>query len=126
MGNGCVAEDLALRQGAGRENILHGSLTDEQCCRSAKGSRLWSTAILAVGPAGILPVGSRLAGETPASPTGWKPVPRREAAKSKRGARQVPDAASIELLSIVCYSGGPPNLTVTSLEQLPVPASHTL
>jgi hypothetical protein len=41
-----------------------------------------------------------LAGETPASPTGWKPVPRREAAKSKRGARQVPDAASIELLSI--------------------------
>src|SRR6266404_7696072 len=58
-----------------------------------------------------------LAGETPASPTGWKPVPRREAAKSKRGVRELPDAASIELLSIVCYSGGPPNLTVTSLEQ---------
>src|SRR6266404_7696073 len=54
MGNGCVAEDLALRQGAWRENILHGSLTDEQCRCSAKGSRFWSTAILAVGPAGIL------------------------------------------------------------------------
>src|SRR6266403_2011665 len=68
MGNGCVAEDLALRQEpvvsevefqAWRENILHGSLTDEQCRRSAKGSRFWSTAILAVGPAGILPAGSR-------------------------------------------------------------------
>jgi len=30
--------------------------------------KFWSTAILAVGPAGILPAGSRLAGETPASP----------------------------------------------------------
>ena len=30
MGNGCVAGDLALEQGARRENILYGSLTDEQ------------------------------------------------------------------------------------------------
>jgi hypothetical protein len=32
--------------------------------------------------------------------------------------------ASIEVA--YCYSGGPPNLTVTSLEQFCVPASHTL
>src|SRR5437867_2657922 len=31
-----VAGDLALRQGARRENILYGSLTDEQRCLSAK------------------------------------------------------------------------------------------
>src|SRR6266403_2310639 len=31
-----VAGDLALRQGARRENILHGSLSDEQRRRSAK------------------------------------------------------------------------------------------
>jgi hypothetical protein len=30
IGNGCVARDLALQQGARKENILHGSLTDEQ------------------------------------------------------------------------------------------------
>ncbi len=34
--NGCVAGDLALRQGARRENILRGSLTDEQRRRSGK------------------------------------------------------------------------------------------
>jgi hypothetical protein len=34
--NGCVAGDLALRQGARRENILHGSLSDEQRRCSAK------------------------------------------------------------------------------------------
>jgi hypothetical protein len=27
--NGCIAGDLALRQDARRENILHGSSTDE-------------------------------------------------------------------------------------------------
>src|SRR5713101_3273456 len=36
MGNGCVAGDLALQQGARRENILYGSLTDEQRCCSGK------------------------------------------------------------------------------------------
>ena len=36
IGNGCVARDLALRQGARKKNILHGSLTDEQLRRSAK------------------------------------------------------------------------------------------
>ena len=30
MGNGCVAGDLALQQDARRENILHGSLINEQ------------------------------------------------------------------------------------------------
>src|SRR5439155_23328106 len=35
-GNECVARDLARRQGARRENILHGSLTDEQRSRSGK------------------------------------------------------------------------------------------
>jgi hypothetical protein len=30
IGNGCVAGDLALQQGARRKNILHGFLTDEQ------------------------------------------------------------------------------------------------
>jgi len=30
IGNGCVAGDLALEQGARRENIVYGSLTDEQ------------------------------------------------------------------------------------------------
>ena len=34
--NGCVAEDLALRPGARRENILYGSLSDEQRRRRAK------------------------------------------------------------------------------------------
>jgi GxxExxY protein len=34
--NGCVAGDLALRQGARRENILYGSLSDEQRRGSAK------------------------------------------------------------------------------------------
>src|SRR5260370_24991408 len=36
IGNGCVARDLALRQGARRKNILYGSLTDEQRCRGGK------------------------------------------------------------------------------------------
>src|SRR5260370_34757934 len=36
IGNGCVARDLALRQGARRENILHGSLNHEQRRRRAK------------------------------------------------------------------------------------------
>src|SRR5579871_3776195 len=36
MGNGRVARDLALLQGARRENILHGSSTDEQRSSSAK------------------------------------------------------------------------------------------
>ena len=36
IGNGCVARDLALRQGASRENILHGSLSDEQHGRGGK------------------------------------------------------------------------------------------
>ena len=36
IGNGRVAPDLALLQGARRENILHGSLTDEQRSSSAK------------------------------------------------------------------------------------------
>jgi hypothetical protein len=34
--NGCVARDLVLRQGARSENILYGSLNDEQRRRSAK------------------------------------------------------------------------------------------
>ena len=34
--DGRVAGDLALRQGARRENILYGSLSDEQRRRSAK------------------------------------------------------------------------------------------
>ena len=34
--NGCVVGDLARRQGARRENILHGSLSDEQRRRRAK------------------------------------------------------------------------------------------
>ena len=41
-----------------------------------------------------------LAGETPASPTGWKPVPPQRSGyrcKSKRGVRQLPDTALIEL-----------------------------
>jgi hypothetical protein len=47
--NGCVAGDLARRQGARRENILHGSLSDEQRRRRAKdpGTRradLWRAA----------------------------------------------------------------------------------
>jgi hypothetical protein len=36
MRNGRVAEDLALLQGARRENILYGSSTDEQRSSSAK------------------------------------------------------------------------------------------
>ena len=49
MGNGCVARDLALRQGARRENILHGSSTDEQRSRSGQRSatlraELWRAA----------------------------------------------------------------------------------
>src|SRR5437879_3845684 len=36
VGNGGVARDLALRQGARRKNILHGSLTDEQRGRGDK------------------------------------------------------------------------------------------
>jgi hypothetical protein len=39
IGNGCVAGDLALRQGARRENILHGSLTNEQRRCSGKDSQ---------------------------------------------------------------------------------------
>jgi hypothetical protein len=35
--NGCVARDLALLQGARRENILYGSLNDEQRRSRAKG-----------------------------------------------------------------------------------------
>ena len=35
IGNGRVAGDLALQQGTRRKNILHGSLTDEQCLRRA-------------------------------------------------------------------------------------------
>jgi len=47
--NGCVAGDLARRQDARRENILHGSLSDEQRRRRAKdpGTRradLWRAA----------------------------------------------------------------------------------
>ncbi len=34
--NGCIAGDLALGQGARRENILYGSLTDEQRRHSVK------------------------------------------------------------------------------------------
>src|SRR5437870_4280628 len=34
--DGCVAGDFALRRGARRENILYGSLNDEQRRRSAK------------------------------------------------------------------------------------------
>src|SRR5262249_27312170 len=36
IGNGRVARDLALLQGARRENILYGSLTDEQRSSSDK------------------------------------------------------------------------------------------
>jgi len=37
----------------------------------------WSTAILAVGQAGILPaVARKTTGKMPVGPTGWKPVPR--------------------------------------------------
>src|SRR5206468_7863642 len=34
--NGCVAGNLALQQGARRENILYGSVTDEQRCCSVE------------------------------------------------------------------------------------------
>ena len=34
--NGCVARDLALQQGERRENILYGSVTDEQRGRSVE------------------------------------------------------------------------------------------
>jgi hypothetical protein len=34
--NGCVARNLALRQGERRENILYGSLSDEQRRRGVK------------------------------------------------------------------------------------------
>jgi hypothetical protein len=51
---------------------------------------------------------------------------RARRAKSKRGVRQLPDTASIEVTWLILYRGGPPNLTVTSLEQFEVPASHTL
>jgi hypothetical protein len=53
IGDECVARDLALRQGARSENILHGSLTDEQRSRSGKdrqpsglSSGKWLTALL--------------------------------------------------------------------------------
>jgi hypothetical protein len=46
--------------------------------------------------------------------------------QSKRGVRQAPDAALIEVNLVIPYSGGPPNRTVTSFEQVWVPASHTL
>src|SRR5579871_2026110 len=36
IGNGRVAGDLVLQQGARRENILYGSSTHEQRCSSAK------------------------------------------------------------------------------------------
>ena len=39
IGNGCVARGLSLGQGARRENILHGSLTDEQRRRNGKDSQ---------------------------------------------------------------------------------------
>jgi hypothetical protein len=49
MANGCVARDLVPRQGARREYILHGSLTDEQRRRSGKDqatlrAKLWRAA----------------------------------------------------------------------------------
>ena len=49
-----MPEISALRQGARRENILHGSLTDEQRCRSDKdrqpfGLKLWRA------PGGVAP-----------------------------------------------------------------------
>jgi hypothetical protein len=34
--NGCVAGDLAPQQGARRENIVYGSVTNEQRCRSVE------------------------------------------------------------------------------------------
>ena len=36
LGNGCVAGNLAMRQGARSKNILYGSLSDEQRSRSVK------------------------------------------------------------------------------------------
>src|SRR2546426_5950294 len=47
--DGCVAGDLALQQGARRENILYGSLSDEQRRRSVKdpatlGAEVWRAA----------------------------------------------------------------------------------
>jgi hypothetical protein len=47
--NRCVARDLVLRQGARRENILYGSLSDEQRRRRTKdratlGAEFWRTA----------------------------------------------------------------------------------
>ena len=43
--NGCVAGDLALRQGARRENILYGSLSDEQRRCSPESFRGYSSVI---------------------------------------------------------------------------------
>jgi hypothetical protein len=54
IGNECVARDLALQQGARRENILYGSLIDEQRHCSGKdrqpcGAKPWRT------PGGVPP-----------------------------------------------------------------------
>ena len=72
MGNGCVAGDLALEQGASRENILYGSLTDEQrrCsgkdpqpCGLSSGEPL--AALLLSQSALAMPSSSRLASRPP-------------------------------------------------------------
>src|SRR6266480_2662526 len=80
---------------------VRGELEPSSTVERARG--FWSTAILAVGPAGILsaagqtrcgePAGSRLAGETPASPTGWKPAPRRIWATDATKQTRRPEAA---------------------------------
>src|SRR5207247_9003775 len=49
IGRECVARYLGLRKGARRENVRHGSLTDEQRSRSGKdrqpsGAKLWRAA----------------------------------------------------------------------------------
>src|SRR6266403_4508612 len=127
MGNGCVAEDLALRQEpvvsevefhAWRENILHGSLTDEQCRRSAKGSRFWSTVILTVGPAGIL---SGRRGDTDSLRRACRiTARRRDAREPHRLEACAPPHVKLPIPFL--YRGGSPNRTVASLEQLEVPA----
>src|SRR5205807_917283 len=40
--NGSVARDLALQQGERRENILYGSVTDEQRGRRVRARAAWS------------------------------------------------------------------------------------
>src|SRR5437763_7376310 len=105
--NGCVARDLALQQGERRENILYGSVTDEQRGRSVEDrttlrAEFWP-AVSGVAPQSQSPAAMLLGRALPAArQNSAHRVPIYE-----MGPKEILRSWALWIVTVVCAIAGP-------------------